>query len=460
MSKKRSDELQNNTEKNWADYTVNIHDGWADDVSLVYPEGSWRPDDEELTAISIADEEEEILEDADSGSDSLECDDSGETKKTVPQIKGTVDEQLEKVKMSKKKISGFLVFMICWVVVLSIAIGIFLMMFHDYLVKYEAAYQQSRPYHVMDDLMESFIEYDFNTLYGYMTMPPVINQFENRDDLSYFMYELLDGKKISYVKSENYTEDCPEYYVTADDYIVATVALRKSPVDSLDYDFPVWYVTNFEYYTEPQYNVRIKAPSDYVVTVNGVRLTEDYLISSVSDNNAWQYFGDNVELPNENKYEIDDFYRMPVVLATNSFGNEASVEFNNLTGYYEVTLGEDENINVLKQLAISAAEIYSNYVSHDLTKGEFESCFTDDATIVPIIEEAVATNFFANHKEYRFENEVVDNIEIYSSNAFCAEVTVDQIIVTDWGSEVSRTNHATYYFVRMADQWKICQIEF
>ena len=40
-------------DEDWVNFSVDIHDGWADDVSLVYPEGSWRPDDGELTTLSI-----------------------------------------------------------------------------------------------------------------------------------------------------------------------------------------------------------------------------------------------------------------------------------------------------------------------------------------------------------------------------------------------------------------------
>ena len=50
------------SEDNWADFTVNLNDGWADDVSLIYPEGSWRPDDEELTIINMEENESENSE--------------------------------------------------------------------------------------------------------------------------------------------------------------------------------------------------------------------------------------------------------------------------------------------------------------------------------------------------------------------------------------------------------------
>lgn len=36
---------------------VNINDGWADDVDLVYPEDSWKPGDAELVMVSLDDDE-------------------------------------------------------------------------------------------------------------------------------------------------------------------------------------------------------------------------------------------------------------------------------------------------------------------------------------------------------------------------------------------------------------------
>lgn len=463
MNKKISDKYEYNYEKNWADFTVDIHDGWADDVSLVYPENSWRPDDEELTAVALSDEasdESMLATDASHEDNATNDANNDSTKKVLPTIKGTVDAQLEMVNSKTRRKSRFKRFLIIWVILLTITMAIFLVGFNEYLVRYEAAYQQSRPYHVMDDLLVSYKEFDFDLLSGYMPQKPAINEYETESDLAAFMYELLDGKEIAYSQAPEYTEDNPVYYVTADDYIVSTIMLRKSPVESLDYGFPVWYVTQFEYYTEPQYNVRIITPSNFEVRVNDKLVSEDYLISSVSDNQAFEGFNADVALPNENKYQIDDFYVSPTVTAVDPMGNGAEVTFNDVTGFYEVSIKEGVITSELRSIALNGAEAYSNYVAHDLSRADFEGLFIDDCPVIKVIETAVSDNFFANHRASRFENEVIDELRIYSADAFYAEITLDQVITTNWGSEVTRTNHAYYYFVKQDGEWKISNILF
>ena len=56
----------------------------------------------------------------------------------------------------KGKINYFLVFLICWLVVVAGFIGWFLLRFNDFAANYEAQYQLSLPVHKAEEITKHF----------------------------------------------------------------------------------------------------------------------------------------------------------------------------------------------------------------------------------------------------------------------------------------------------------------
>ncbi|MDE6686345.1 MAG: hypothetical protein K2K17_03405, partial [Lachnospiraceae bacterium] len=126
--------------KDWVDYTVDIHDGWADDVALVYPDGGWKPEEGELTTLDLE-------TDGTSFGKSPEGYADAENSPTAAEI---IQQSQTAV---KPKTHYFRTFLIIWLGLLAIAIAFALGYFYDFLDSYEIAYQTSLPYHMMDNIM-------------------------------------------------------------------------------------------------------------------------------------------------------------------------------------------------------------------------------------------------------------------------------------------------------------------
>ena len=353
MAKKKTNkpEIDNKTRKALTETKVNINDGWADDVPIVYNTDKWMPEDADLTMVKIdALEGKHHRRVKHTALDKAESPDNPKpvvpVKKTsakpvlkdesdskpIPAIPVTASKKKaditkdqealagqlttslelisledeakkleEKAKKEKKKklakeikpeeiekfleaegrvqkknkIHPFRMFMIIWLGVLAITISVLLGRFYNFLENYEAVYQASRPYHNMDELLTHFYNLDVNELYNLMTVKPVTNEFETEENVKHYMQTLLEDKMFTYYETQASSKELPEYFVAADGYVVAKVALRKVVGETLEYSFPKWYISSFELYSDAQYSVRIEIPSNYSISINGISVSDE-----------------------------------------------------------------------------------------------------------------------------------------------------------------------------------------
>lgn len=431
----------------WADFTVNLNDGWADDVSLVYPEGRWRPEGE-LTSVSTNTEEEPA---------------SGEQEQTTSSSSSNLASPKKVTKSKgKKKRNTFRTFMIVWLGSLAIIIAIALGYFYQFLERYEAAYQISRPYHDMDDIMSVFESRDIDTIYNMLTLHPVICDFENEDTIKGYMLSLLADKELTYVKGNHYTEDYPEYYIEADGYIVAELSLLKSPVESHDYGFPVWYISSFEFYTIATEECRIEAPENCTVYINGIAVSDNYCCQDHIELEENVFVQPYASLPQVRDYYTSGLYTAPTVTAIDCFGNPSPVSYNAETKTYEVAFSSaSDDAESMKQYAIDAVTAYANYVSNDSPDDALDGYFASDCEILAMIKANTSRQYYTAHHTPEIKNvEVVDFI-VYSEDVYYCEVYLEQHMLLSWGGdpEIVPTD-AHFYFVNINGEWKVTGIQY
>lgn len=446
----------------WVNYTVDIHDGWADDVALVYPEGGWKPDDGELTNLTLESPDEH------SAGNSPLKDSSGlpgsphtENPSDLADTRTAAEIVRQSQTAGKKKTHYFRTFLIIWLGLLSIAIAFALGYFYDFLDAYETAYQSSLPYHTMDSVMQSFYDMDMDTVYKMQTDLPVITEFESEGNVKLYMKELLEGKALSYEQTSSYTDDFPEYQILADGYVVATVSLRKSQTDHLDYDFPVWYVSSFTFYTQPLEHFHIEVPENYKVYVNGIELNQDYYVSSVSPAEN-MYVEPYQTLPGIKTYQGEGLYITPIVTAVNSFGTEYVVLPEESTGSYIIPYPSDcPDAEAMKAYAVEAVTMYANYVSNDTTDNALDPYFPSDSTLLPLIKANTSRLYYASHQTPEIQNVEIRKFIAYNENVFYCEVYLEQNMKLNSQREpeiVPTDGH--FYFVRIDGEWKISDIAY
>lgn len=447
---------------------VNINDGWADDVHLLYPEESWKPEDYDLTKVDIEpDEPPSKAKDK----KATKKNDNSQILSKEEQLKADEEKKQEELKQiikedsthNKRRIHPFRLFMILWIGTLIIAIAIGLNYFYKYLEDYEAEYQASRPFHTMDDLMVTFDTMDVNTIINLMTVTADINEFETTDNLNSYILSLLSGKEIAYTPTANYSEDFPEYYITADGYIVAMLQLKKEPLSVNTENasrFPKWYISSFEFYTDAQYSVRVEKPTNYTLCINGIVVDDSYRYEGNIDiGDKQDYFGSNAIIPQLEKYYVNGFYEKPYITAISCFGTECEVVWNESRGIYEVPLAGPDNYDELEEFVIQAACDYTNWVSKDADEDIINQYFEEDSELLKMIKAGTSRKYFTTHSNTNIQNIQVLEFTVYTPKAMYASISLDQHM-TVWGEDTIVPVQCNFYYVNTDAGWKIVSIMF
>ena len=126
----------------------------------------------------------------------------------------------------KGKINYFLVFLICWLVVVAGFIGWFLLRFNDFAASYEAQYQLSLPVHKAEEITKHFNDHDVDYILENMTEKPPVTGFENETVVRDYITGLLEDKTFTCSESENSSDGAPEFNVkTSEGFLVAKINL-------------------------------------------------------------------------------------------------------------------------------------------------------------------------------------------------------------------------------------------
>ena len=538
MAKKKTNkpEIDNKTRKALTETKVNINDGWADDVPIVYNTDKWMPEDADLTMVKIdALEGKHHRRVKHTALDKAESPDNPKpvvpVKKTsakpvlkdesdskpIPAIPVTASKKKaditkdqealagqlttslelisledeakkleEKAKKEKKKklakeikpeeiekfleaegrvqkknkIHPFRMFMIIWLGVLAITISVLLGRFYNFLENYEAVYQASRPYHNMDELLTHFYNLDVNELYNLMTVKPVTNEFETEENVKHYMQTLLEDKMFTYYETQASSKELPEYFVAADGYVVAKVALRKVVGETLEYSFPKWYISSFELYSDAQYSVRIEIPSNYSISINGISVSDEYAYETGIKIDDEMYFQNYItDFPTLEKYYCTGFYEEPSLYATNIFGTQADIVWNMDRGIYEVPFSLPDDYEEIAEYATQVVTDYAFFISQDAGDDALDKYFPEGEELLKMIKASTSRQFFTHHSETHMENIQLNDFIMYTPDCVYVGITMDQHLKIWSGDEVVPIN-GNFCYVKIDGEWKVCAIKY
>lgn len=367
---------------------------------------------------------------------------------------------IQKLKLAVGR-RAFLIFLICWLGIIACAIILVMFKFKDWLIDYQAVYEDSRPKLTADTYFTWFNNADIDTIYDNLNEKPYINEYETEANAKLFMSAILNPDTITLSESSSFSEAAPEYYVLSGDYIISTFRLRKSDTETKKYSFPVWEINYLEYYCEPQYDVYINIPETVSATVNGLPLDEKYCYMTAEVPSDQAAFGDYATLPVIKKYKIENFYQLPTIEAINDEDYIANVTFNEKTGVYEIDYGQNPNVSEMKDVAVKAAKCFANYLANELSEETMKSCFVPNCEIIRFIiaGREDAGKFFKYHSKLEYTNIEVDQFVCYDDNTFACDVHMDQEIFrySDTPFETAQVNYR-FYYIKQNGVWKACYI--
>ena len=372
------------------------------------------------------------------------------------------EKKAEKIKVKKSKKSksdkAFPIFMIVWCSLLILAIGGFLYKFYNFLEDYEKVYQDSLPYHEMDEFLNVFAAGDYDALYESISNKVETTEFEDEENVKAHMQKMLAGKMISYSESNESTDKAPVYFINADDYIIGKITMCQSDLKRA-HDLPIYSIDTFEFYQEPEWSVSVQAFDNCTVYVNDVKVSPEYIYRI--DTPKEKHFEGFAELPLTKYYKVAGLYEQPSVKVVNVFGQEIKPTLNHTTGVYETSYSapkeiEDEMISFAKD----AVNTYAQVVCREIPDSNLDGVFTKGNPIVKDIKSnSENLKYFPNHKTTEIEDKIIEFIP-YTDNAFFCEIEHTQHMLIYGVRPRDVVTDARYYYVKEDGNWKVCAITY
>ncbi|MBR3525747.1 MAG: hypothetical protein IKO11_07855 [Lachnospiraceae bacterium] len=211
------------------DYDAILNDGWADDVELHYPEPASGAE-------------------GDAGSDSAAAKDLPSAEDPKKDRESPEEEHPTVSGRSPRKKHGFRLFMLLWLGSIIVLLTFGLSYFYDFLNHYEESYPSSLPEREMDRIIELLASSDIDDIYRLATTPPPVAEGRTENDTKKALMHLLNDQSLCYrvlTVSERHQRD---YEILVQDKAIGKATLVISPVDTLEYGLPLWYLSSLEFY--------------------------------------------------------------------------------------------------------------------------------------------------------------------------------------------------------------------
>lgn len=375
-----------------------------------------------------------------------------------------VQKPVKRKRKKTKKFHAYVAVLMVWLTIVTGGILYVYKVFNEYLVSYEAAYQASRPSHVIDEIFTHFEAYDIDYIWDHMDSHPVTSQFESDDTVRNYILEMINGKTMTYKPSNTYTEDSPSYVIEADGLIVAEVSLCKDLMaPQRDYGFPTWTLSSVSYYTEPFESVMITAAETSTVYVNGIELDDYYVASELTYPSDISYVEPYNTMPGTHTYYIADLYAEPEVEVHDLFGNTLPVSYDEARDIYETGYtNEHPERAELEELAINFTSTFANVISKDASLDSLRPYFAPNSVTFDAVSRNTALQFFTTHGAVTINNQEIRDFITYSEDVVYIECYIEQWMQMGWGGsepEVVPTD-ARIYFVRIDGEWKVASMRF
>lgn len=367
-------------------------------------------------------------------------------------------------KNGKGKLNYFLIFLICWLVVVTGFIAWFLLRFNDFAAKYEEQYQATLPIHTAEKVTEHFNAHDVEYIWNNMSSRPQVTAFEDETVVKDYITKLISDKSFICAEAEGSTDSDPEFYVkTSDGLVVAKIELDEDTTKKLPYGNKAWKEGRLEFYTAAVFEANISAPATYKVFVNGKELNESHLSGDIAESELNQYVTPYAEIPGTANYQITGLYEKPVVTAKDYLGNDCECVYDENKDTYTVNFIKDfDGKDELSEYALKFTSTFANYVSQDAGAYALDKYFPSGSKQLSYIKRNSSRQLYTKHGKVEIKNGEIKDITVFSDDVVYMEVYVEQHMQMYFGSkepEVLKTD-ARVYFVKIKGKWYVGGIQY
>lgn len=292
-----------------------------------------------------------------------------------------------------------------------------LRMLEGWLRRYEAAQPDTVCRSVFDSL---FSQPDWGVLYDRAGLES--GAFENKSTFVSWMEARTRGSELTYLETSAGLSEDRKYIVSLNDEKIAAFTLTNRAEDT-NTEIPDWQLGTLEFFTEGTQNVRIRAPEDVSVLVNGRELPQEHVISRRVPLTQ-DYLPVGIAAPAEVTYLLSGLLTTPEVTAADRDGTTLSVLFDEESDVFsvippEVAIGQEE-----RDTALNAARTYALYMIKKASAADLAKYFNRSSDTYRAITGA-ELGFVQSAAKQEFTQEQVSDYIRYSEDLFSVRIRLN-----------------------------------
>lgn len=387
----------------------------------------------------------------------------------------TVEAENTKVKKSSH---GFLLFYAVFVTVLLGLSAYFL----NYVWESIELYENTLPEKVIENELQRLKAGEDFELIQYPQLE--ISEFTSSDIVREQYEDILITAPLTYqFAKEDYTIGQRYYYLYAQEQMVGKLILQERAEENrlgflkISYMEPVSLEPALDITT---WSCSVKAFSNQRVFLNGVEVSEGYLLGQKEEAEEFAYLYDYVDLPMIVSYQIDQLYEKPEIQVLDSDGNEVPFTQNGLQ-VDATAFGESEDTvpaQIMQEIDIlQAAKDWSCFTTKDLSGPSYglataRQHFIKDSYLWQKLGEyahSIDITFVSGHDRNNtfFTDEEVSEFRRYTDDCFSCRVHFNKHMLLNTGKKQIDKTDSYFYFVRIDETddgidnplWKIADIQ-
>ena len=333
-------------------------------------------------------------------------------------------------------------------VVLIICAFIFLMTpLHNWLVKFEASQPDSQCQQVYDTL---FADPDWGVLYDLAGLEDT--QFEGRDEFVHYMNVKVANaanKELTYSETSAGLSGNHKYLLFLGEEKIGSFMLDDVTPEGAEYS--QWQLGAIEFFFTREQSTMVERLPGYTVLINGVALSDDYTVRTVSTK-AEEYLPEGVHGYYREYQYVDGLLMHPATVEViDANGETIPLIYDMDNNIYKLDIAESAGMTAEEeQIVMDAAKANALYAIRAISAGELRKHFDPDTQIYKDI--CNTPTFIQSYSSYQFDESVssVSEFYRYSEDLFCARVTLQLDITRKDGSVKSLEMNTTYFMTRQA----------
>jgi len=350
------------------------------------------------------------------------------------------------------KLNKFGVFLLAYAGILVSIVILLLVLLYGVLKDYE----KSMPNNTMSTLVKDFTPDNIEQILTDNSVK--VNEFETVSSIAdYFKLKMQDNEVTYKRKTGEFTNETPVYLIKAGDATIAKVTLVEDGKNA--HKFTKWKLgsISFDGFIDAANEITITAPSTAEVKLNGVKISDSYVIKKDIILPIVKYVDAYIKTPTSVMYKVSGLMAQPKItstlngidLAVTVDGKACNVNYPTDAALFET---QKSNINALN-------EAFGKYLINRGTLDTLNKFLVGNAKSKMSNIEATWAFLYGLTYTYEFRNQTFTNMVKYSDNCFSCETSYQ--LYVKWGSgEKTYDTSMTDTFVKINGSWYLADFSF